>query len=289
MGLFDLIEQNNAVRAPPYRLGKLPPLLVADIAGRRADQPRHRMLLLIFAHVYPHDGLIVVEQELGKGLRRLRFADPGGTEENERADGAVRFRQPRPCSPHRVGNEAEGGVLADDAAFQAIFHFQQLFCLAFQHPADGNAGPLGDNLGNHVAVYLLRQHLPFLLGLRQLQVFLFHFPLESRDIPIADFGSTPQVAFPLHLLRFFFFLFQTLLQIPQLPDDLFFLLPVPFKRRRFRLERLQLVRQLAQPFPRMEILFLLPQEGLFLDLQLNDLPVHLVDLYRHRIDLDPKA
>ena len=38
--LLDLVEQHDGVRAAAHGLGELPALLVADVAGRRADEPR---------------------------------------------------------------------------------------------------------------------------------------------------------------------------------------------------------------------------------------------------------
>ena len=37
--LLDLVEQDHLVRPPPDRLGQLAALLVADVAGWRADEP----------------------------------------------------------------------------------------------------------------------------------------------------------------------------------------------------------------------------------------------------------
>ena len=39
VGLLDLVQQHDRVRAPPDGLGELAALLVADVAGRRTDQP----------------------------------------------------------------------------------------------------------------------------------------------------------------------------------------------------------------------------------------------------------
>ena len=98
VGLFDLIEQHHAVRPPAHRFGELPAFLIADISRRRADQPRDRVLLLVFAHVDPHHRPLVIEQELRQGTGQLGLAHPGWSEENERADRAVRVLQARPAS-----------------------------------------------------------------------------------------------------------------------------------------------------------------------------------------------
>ena len=84
--LLDLVEQHDRVRAAPDRLGQLAALLVPDVAGRRADQARHRVPLLVLAHVDPHHRALVVEQVLGERARELGLAHAGRPEEQERAD-----------------------------------------------------------------------------------------------------------------------------------------------------------------------------------------------------------
>ena len=49
MRLLDLVEQHHLIGPPPHRFGERAAFLVADIARRRADQPRHRVLLHVFA------------------------------------------------------------------------------------------------------------------------------------------------------------------------------------------------------------------------------------------------
>ena len=88
VGLLDLVEQDDLVRPAPDRLGQLAALLVADVAGRRADQARDGELLHVLAHVDPDHRVLVVEQELGEGPGELGLADAGRSEEQERADAA---------------------------------------------------------------------------------------------------------------------------------------------------------------------------------------------------------
>ena len=59
------------------RLGQLSGLVVADVARRRADHPRHGVLLLVLRHVDADHRLLVVEQELGERARQLGLADAG--------------------------------------------------------------------------------------------------------------------------------------------------------------------------------------------------------------------
>jgi hypothetical protein len=47
------------------------------------------MFFHVLGHIEPHDGALVVEKEFGQRPGELRLAHAGGTEEQERADGAV--------------------------------------------------------------------------------------------------------------------------------------------------------------------------------------------------------
>ena len=53
MGLLDLVEEHDRIRTPADRFGELPGLFVPDVAGRRADQARGGVLLLVLRHVDP--------------------------------------------------------------------------------------------------------------------------------------------------------------------------------------------------------------------------------------------
>src|SRR5437867_4441177 len=70
--LLDLVEQHHGVRPAADRLRQLAALLVADVAGRRADHPRHRVLFHVLRHVEPHQGLLVVEEELAELRERSK-------------------------------------------------------------------------------------------------------------------------------------------------------------------------------------------------------------------------
>ena len=92
--LLDLVEQEHRVRPPADRLGQLARLLVADVAGRSADEPGDRVPLLELAHVEADHRVLVAEQRLGERPRQLGLADPGRAEEQEAADRPVRVAQP---------------------------------------------------------------------------------------------------------------------------------------------------------------------------------------------------
>ena len=123
--LLDLVEQDHAVRPAPHRLGELAALVVADVAGRRADQPRDRVPLLVLAHVEPHHRVLVVEHELGERARELGLAHAGRAEEDEAADRPVRILQAGARAAERVRDRLDRLVLADDALVQPLLHLQR--------------------------------------------------------------------------------------------------------------------------------------------------------------------
>jgi hypothetical protein len=91
--LLDLVEEHHRVGPAAHRLGQLAALLVAHIAGRSTHQPGHRVALLVFGHVEPDQGPLVVEEVLGEGPGQLGLANPGGTQEDEGTDRAVGIRE----------------------------------------------------------------------------------------------------------------------------------------------------------------------------------------------------
>ncbi len=76
MRLLDLVEQQDAVRMLGDRLGELAALVEADVAGRRADQPRHGVAFHVFGHVEADqlDAQAVGELARDLGLAHARRA-----------------------------------------------------------------------------------------------------------------------------------------------------------------------------------------------------------------------
>ena len=83
------------VGPPAHGLGQLAAVAVADVAGRRADQPRDRVRLAELGHVDPDERLLGREQPLRERLDQLGLADAGRAEEQERAERAVALGEAR--------------------------------------------------------------------------------------------------------------------------------------------------------------------------------------------------
>src|ERR1700727_2808423 len=64
-------------------------ILVTPVAGRGPEQPGHRVLLHVLAHVELDQRVLVAEQELGQRLGQLRLADARGAGEDERPTGTL--------------------------------------------------------------------------------------------------------------------------------------------------------------------------------------------------------
>ena len=89
VGLLDLVEQDDGERLAAHLLGELAALFEADVAGRRTEQSRHRVLLAVLGHVEADERVLVAEQELGERLGELGLSDARGAGEDERATGTL--------------------------------------------------------------------------------------------------------------------------------------------------------------------------------------------------------
>src|SRR5205807_335655 len=110
--------------------GKLTAFFVADVARRRADQTRDRMLLHVLGHVDAQQSSLVVEKKFRQGPGELSFAHARWPEKNERSNRSFRIAQPGAGAANSIGNALESLILADHAQAQAIFHSDQLFHFA---------------------------------------------------------------------------------------------------------------------------------------------------------------
>ena len=109
--LLDLVEQDDGVGRTLDALGELAALLVADIARRRADELGDGVLLHELRHIEADEGLLRAEEEVREGARHLGFADAGGAEEEEAADGARGVLEAGARAANGAGQGGDGLVL----------------------------------------------------------------------------------------------------------------------------------------------------------------------------------
>ena len=286
VGLFDLVEQHHAVRPPPHRLGQLAALFVADIARRGAQQPRHGVPLLVFAHVDADHGRFVVKQKLGQRPRQLRLAHTRRSQKDETADGPVGILQSGPAAAHRVRYHRDGLILAHHAQVQPVLHLDQLLDLAFQQLADRNPGPGRDDLGDIFAVDLFLEQLLAILHRFELRFLLGQLLFQAIQRPILQLRGPAIVVLALGFLDLVADGLDLLLRLAQALDGRLFLLPARCQRPALLLQVGQLLLQLLEPLLAGLVLLLL--QRLALDLQLHDLAVHPIQLLWLGIDLHPQ-
>ena len=246
MRLLDLVEQDDGVRAPADGLGELTGLVVADVSGRRADHPRHGVLLLVLRHVDADHRVLVVEQELGERARQLGLADAGRAEEDEAAERPVRILQSGARAADGVGHGDDRLVLADDALVEALLHVNQLLDFAFHQPADRDVGPLGDDLGDVLLVDFFLEHPLALLHFGEAGLLLLDLPLELGQLAVLQLGRLRVVARSLRLLDLETHALELFFHLSRALDGFLLLLPVRLQARLFLLQVGELLFELAQ-------------------------------------------
>jgi len=167
-------------------------------------QSADRVALLEFAHVEADHAILVAEQRLRQRPRQLGLADPGGTQEQGRANRPVGVGQPGAGPPDRFGDRDEGLVLADDPPVEMLLQLQQPFAfllgqLGHRDPG-GTRDDLGDVVGGHlrhvggaagVAVELAAEPVDLALQPARLidQVDCLVGQEPAGDVPVGQLGG----------------------------------------------------------------------------------------------------
>jgi hypothetical protein len=133
-------------------LGQLAALLVADVAGGRADQAGGVVLLHVVAHVERDQRVLLAEQELRQLLGQPGLADAAGAEEQEAAGRAVRVLQAGARAAHRLGDRGHRGLLVDHHRAEGVLHVEQALGLLLLEVGDRHAGHLRHRLGDDLQV-----------------------------------------------------------------------------------------------------------------------------------------
>ena len=154
VGLLDLVEEHHGERLAAHLLGELATLFVADVAGRRAEQPRDGVLLAELAHVELDQRVLVTEEEVGQRLGQPRLPDAGRAGEDERATGTLRVLEAGTRTPNGARESLDGLFLADDALVQLVLHLEQPGRLLLGELDDRDAGRDGEDLGDELLVDL---------------------------------------------------------------------------------------------------------------------------------------
>eukprot|EP00042_Codosiga_hollandica_P057222 m.843054 g.843054 ORF g.843054 m.843054 type:complete len:310 (+) comp59531_c0_seq8:723-1652(+) len=158
MCFLDFVEEADIVRATTHSLGQLATSIIANIARRRANEPRDAVLLHVLGHVDAHNVAVVVKQELGQRLGQLRLADSGGAEEQEAAGGLVGAAKASTRPKHSFGHTGHGLFLPNNSLVQLVGQGQQPLALRLVELGHWDAGPPRDHLVDLVGADVFRQH-----------------------------------------------------------------------------------------------------------------------------------
>ena len=130
MCLFHLIEENNRVRFSADCLGQLTTLIVADISRRCSDQAGYRMFLHVLTHIDTDHIVLIVEQCLSQGFRKLSLADTGRSKEQEGTNRFGRILDPGFGTKDGFSYLFHAFILAYDPFVQHGIQMQDLAALA---------------------------------------------------------------------------------------------------------------------------------------------------------------
>ncbi len=124
MRLLDLVEQQHRVRVLVDGVGEEPALVEADVARRRADEPRDRVALHILRHVEAGDLDPHGARELARDLGLAHTRWPG---EEIAADRLLGLAEPRAGELDRGRQRVDRPVLAEhhglEVALEVLEHF----------------------------------------------------------------------------------------------------------------------------------------------------------------------
>mmetsp|Transcript_29801 Transcript_29801/g.82064 ORF Transcript_29801/g.82064 Transcript_29801/m.82064 type:complete len:508 (+) Transcript_29801:826-2349(+) len=150
MRLLYLVEDDDAVRAPPHCLCELATSRVvkADVTGWRADKPGDTVLLGILAHIQPDEGLLVRVVLSSKDLAQLRLSNTSGSSKVQRGNGAAHAGQPCPSTPDCSRKCIHSLMLADDTLRNGLLQVQQPPGLILRESRHWYARPLGEHARN---------------------------------------------------------------------------------------------------------------------------------------------
>ena len=149
------------------------------------------MGLLELAHVDGDDVVLAAVERLRQRQRRLRLAHAGGPDEEEHADGLARVVEARARGLDAPGDHLEAVALAHDAPAEGVGELEDGLDLVLDHPAHGDAGPVGDDGGDGLGVDAGQDQRRLALRLGELRLELAQL---GRAAPRASAGSAASVS-----------------------------------------------------------------------------------------------
>ena len=281
MCLFYLIEQNNGIRIAAYSLAQLTALIIADISWRRSNQTGNAVLLHILTHIDADNMAFTIEQLLCQCFGNLCFTNTGRPKEQEAANRTMLILYLRLTAQNSITDKLQCGILSDDTLLQCILQMQKLLPFAFNQTADLHPCPAGYDLRNQLLVdsFLNQSILLLLIGLFPNQLF------QMRYGCILQLGSILIARFILCLFQIQLCLFQTYLGILAFLQLRLLVLPFGIQGILFRLQLRKLLTDILQTLLCLTVLLFL--QSSFLNLQLHDFSLQLIQLLRHGFHFHP--
>ena len=130
MCLLYLIEEDNRVRFSADGLSQLATLIVTNVSRRCSDQAGYRVLLHVLTHIDTDHIVLIVEQCLSQGFRKLGLADTSRSKEQEGTDRFGRILDPGFGTKDGFGYLFHAFILAYDPFVQHGIQMQDLAALA---------------------------------------------------------------------------------------------------------------------------------------------------------------
>ena len=149
MRLFYFVKQHYAVGLAAYLFRKLTCIVIAHIAGRRADNTRYGVFFHKLRHIKAYKAFGAVKQIVGKHLNKLCFTHTRTARKNK---GNWLFFVGYPCTTAFYGlcHLVYGFILTDNAALQFFFQTVYFCKLVFCNTAGGYPRPNFYNAGDIV-------------------------------------------------------------------------------------------------------------------------------------------
>ena len=112
------------------------------------------MTLHVLRHVEAHHRVLVAVDGFGERLGQLRLANAGRPQEKERRGRPAALAKARARQTHGVAHRLNRLFLPDDALVQALLQLDQPLALFGRELGDRNAGELGDDFRDMLALHL---------------------------------------------------------------------------------------------------------------------------------------
>src|ERR1700730_5158224 len=151
MGLFHFIEKQDAIWSFANSVSQHASLVMANVAGGRANELTDAVLFHIFGHVEANKFPLIAEEKLSERFGQLSLANSGGSSKKKHSVRTTGIGKPRHGRSYLPGHGVNRMVLADDSFSKRIFHPQQAQLFIRGQALNGDTRPLSNNLGHVIA------------------------------------------------------------------------------------------------------------------------------------------